>query len=120
MANNPSNLKYSKDHEWARVQGKVIVVGITDHAQEALGDVVYVELPKVGDPVTAGKEFGVIESTKALSELFAPISGKIAKINSALVDWPERVNQDPYDAVWLVEIGGSDTDQLDTLLDAAA
>ncbi len=120
MANNPSNLKYSKDHEWARVQGKVIVVGITDHAQEALGDVVYVELPKVGDPVTAGKQFGVIESTKAVSELFAPISGKIAKINSALVDSPQTVNQDPYQAGWLIEIEASDPGQLDKLLDAAA
>ncbi len=120
MANNPSNLKYSKDHEWARAQGKVIVVGITDHAQEALGDVVYVELPKVGDSVTAGKQFGVIESTKAVSELFAPISGKVAKINSALVDSPQTVNQDPYQAGWLIEIEASDPGQLDKLLDAAA
>ena len=120
MANYPSNLRYSSEHEWARAQGKAIVVGVTDHAQEALGDVVYVELPKVGDSVSAGKQFGVIESTKAVSELFAPVSGKVTKVNSALVDSPQTVNQDPYGAGWLIEVETSDSTQLDKLLDAAA
>ena len=120
MANYPNNLRYSSEHEWARAQGKAIVVGVTDHAQEALGDVVYVELPKVGDSVSAGKQFGVIESTKAVSELFAPVSGKVTKVNSALVDSPQTVNQDPYGAGWLIEVETSDSTQLDKLLDAAA
>jgi glycine cleavage system H protein len=120
MANYPSNLRYSSEHEWARAQGKAIVVGVTDHAQEALGDVVYVELPKVGDSVSAGKQFGVIESTKAVSELFAPVSGKVTKVNSALVDSPQTVNQDPYGTGWLIEVEASDMTQLDKLLDAAA
>ena len=120
MANYPSNLRYSSEHEWARAEGKAIVVGVTDHAQEALGDVVYVELPKVGDSVSAGKQFGVIESTKAVSELFAPVSGKVTKVNSALVDSPQTVNQDPYGAGWLIEVETSDSTQLDKLLDAAA
>ena len=120
MANYPSNLRYSSEHEWARAQGKAIVVGVTDHAQEALGDVVYVELPRVGDSVSAGKQFGVIESTKAVSELFAPVSGKVTKVNSALVDSPQTVNQDPYGTGWLIEVEASDLTQLDKLLDASA
>ena len=120
MANYPSNLRYSSEHEWARAQGKAVVVGVTDHAQEALGDVVYVELPRVGDSVSVGKQFGVIESTKAVSELFAPVSGKVTKVNSALVDSPQTVNQDPYGAGWLIEVEPSDSTQLDKLLDAAA
>jgi len=120
MGNYPGNLRYSSEHEWARVDGKAIVVGVTDHAQEALGDVVYVELPKVGDSISAGKQFGVIESTKAVSELFAPVSGKVTKVNSALVDSPQTVNQDPYGAGWLIEVEPSDSTQLDKLLNAAA
>jgi glycine cleavage system H protein len=97
-----------------------VMVGITAHAQEALGDVVYVELPKVGDTVTAGKPFGVVESTKAVSELFAPVSGKVTKVNSALADEPSVINSDPYGAGWIVEIEPSDPAQLDALLDADA
>src|SRR5262249_56574673 len=89
-------------------------------AQEALGDVVYVELPRVGESVSAGKQFGVIESTKAVSELFAPVSGKVTKVNSALADSPQIVNQDPYGAGWLIEVEPSDSTQLVKLLDAAA
>ena len=89
MADNPKHLRYTKDHEWARRDGSAVVVGVTAHAQEALGDVVYVELPKVGDTMTAGSPFGVVESTKAVSELFAPISGKVTKVNSALAEEPE-------------------------------
>jgi glycine cleavage system H protein len=120
MADNPKHLRYTKDHEWARREGSKVVVGITGHAQEALGDVVYVELPKIGDTVTAGKPFGVVESTKAVSELFAPVSGKVAKVNSALADEPSAVNSDPYGAGWIVEIEPSDPAQLEALLDADA
>lgn len=120
MAENiPNNLKYTKDHEWARVQGKNAVVGVTAHAQESLGDVVFVELPKVGSTVTQGKQFGVIESTKAVSELYAPLSGKVVKVNEALQNAPQTVNQDPYNAGWIIEIELSDPKQLDGLMDAA-
>ena len=97
-----------------------MVIGVTDHAQEALGDVVYVELPKVGDSLTAGKSFGVIESTKAVSELFAPLSGKVVKVNDALTDNPSTVNTDPYQAGWIVEVEPSSRAELDGLLDTAA
>jgi glycine cleavage system H protein len=118
MSNVPKDLKYTKDHEWARQQGKAVVVGVTDHAQEALGDVVYVELPKVGVDVKAGVSFGVIESTKAVSELFAPITGKVVQINAALVKDPALVNKDPY-AAWLIEIEPADSKEWGSLLDAA-
>ncbi len=120
MANYPNDLKYSKDHEWARAAGKTVVIGVTDHAQEALGDVVYVELPKVGDAITAGSPFGVIESTKAVSELFAPVSGKVTKVNQSLVDSPQTVNQDPYQTGWIIEVEPSDSKPLDTLMDASS
>ncbi len=120
MAENPRNLRYTKDHEWARRDGAGVVVGITAHAQEALGDVVYVELPKVGDTLTAGSPFGVVESTKAVSELFAPISGKVTKVNGALSDEPSTINSDPYGAGWIVEVQPSDPAQLDGLMDADA
>jgi len=120
MAEYPPNLKYTKEHEWARKEGSNVVVGITFHAQEELGDVVYVELPKLGSSITAGSPFGVIESTKAVSELFAPISGKVVKANEALTGAPQTVNEDPYGAGWLIEIEPSDSLQLDQLLDAAA
>ncbi len=120
MADNPKNLRYTKEHEWARRDGGAVVVGVTAHAQEALGDVVYVELPKVGDTVTAGKPFGVVESTKAVSELFAPISGKVTRVNTALSDEPSTINSDPYGAGWIVEVEPSDPSQLEGLMDADA
>jgi glycine cleavage system H protein len=116
----PAELKYTQDHEWARQQGKVVVVGVTFHAQESLGDVVYVELPKVGDKVTAGQSFGVIESTKAVSELFAPLSGTVVKVNDALSDEPQTVNQDPYHAGWIIEVEPADPAAYGKLMDAAA
>jgi glycine cleavage system H protein len=116
MSEIPKDLKYTKDHEWARKAGAVVVVGVTAHAQEALGDVVYVELPKPGAPVTAGKPFGVIESTKAVSELFAPVTGKVVKVNDELADSPQTVNQDPYGRGWLVEVEPADQKALDGLL----
>ncbi|HVE83294.1 MAG TPA: glycine cleavage system protein GcvH [Myxococcales bacterium] len=120
MGNYPDDIRYTKDHEWARKAGGVVVVGVTFHAQEALGDVVYVELPKLGAPVTAGKPFGVIESTKAVSELFAPVSGKIVKVNDELSGSPQAVNQDPYGKGWLVEVEPADAGAYDGLLDAQA
>lgn len=121
MADNiPNELKYTKEHEWARVQGNLVVVGVTQHAQEALGDVVYVELPKVGSTITSGKQFGVIESTKAVSELYAPISGKVVKVNDELTNNPSTVNSDPYGAGWIIEVEPSDTQQLAELLSADA
>jgi glycine cleavage system H protein len=120
MAEIPAELKYTKDHEWARKQGSILVVGVTAHAQESLGDVVFVELPKVGDRVSSGKSFGVIESTKAVSELFAPLDGKIAKVNEALSDKPQTINEDPYRDGWMVEIEPDDPKAYDGLLDASA
>jgi glycine cleavage system H protein len=120
MGSFPVQLKYTKEHEWAKKSGAVVVVGVTSHAQEALGDVVYVELPKLGDTVTAGKPFGVIESTKAVSELFSPLSGKVVKTNNALIDAPQTINEDPYEKGWIVEIEPSDVAQYEALLDVAA
>jgi glycine cleavage system H protein len=122
MANGeyPKELKYTKDHEWAKKSGSAVTVGVTFHAQDALGEVVYVELPKVGTSVSAGSQFGVIESTKAVSELFAPISGKVVKVNDAVVGNPTLVNQAPYTQGWLVEIEPSSASELDALLDAEA
>ena len=119
MGNIPGNLKYTKDHEWARAEEGRYVIGVTDHAQSSLGDVVYVELPKVGATITAGQTFGTIESTKAVSELFAPVSGKIVKVNDSLSGAPDQVNQDPYGKGWLVEVAPSDSDS-SHLMDAAA
>jgi glycine cleavage system H protein len=121
MAGNiPQNLKYTQEHEWTRVEGNRVVVGVTAHAQESLGDVVYVELPKVGATLTAGNQFGVIESTKAVSDLYAPLSGTVVKVNEALVDSPQTVNSDPYGAGWIIELELSDTGQLANLMDASA
>ncbi|MBN9684355.1 MULTISPECIES: glycine cleavage system protein GcvH [unclassified Corallococcus] len=121
MADNvPQDLKYTQEHEWARVSGKIVVVGITQHASNTLGDIVYVELPKLGAQVAAGGSFGTVESVKAVSELFAPISGKVVKVNDELVASPEDINSDPYGDGWLVEIELSDAGELGNLLDAAA
>ncbi|WP_223633917.1 glycine cleavage system protein GcvH [Corallococcus sp. EGB] len=116
----PQDLKYTKEHEWARATGKTVVVGVTHHAQESLGDVVYVELPKLGATLTEGKNFGVIESTKAVSDLYAPISGTVVKVNEDLTGSPSLINSDPYGKGWIVEIEPSDASQVDKLLDAAA
>ena len=119
MSKVPADLQYTREHEWARKSGAVVVVGVTAHAQEALGDVVYVELPKVGVQITAGKPFGVIESTKAVSELFAPVGGRIVKVNDGLVDSPQTVNQDPYGQGWMIVVKYADAKELDTLMSAA-
>jgi len=118
MANVPPDLRYTKDHEWAKPEGTRYRVGITAYAQEQLGDVVFVELPKVGTKVTAKKSFGVVESVKAVSDLFAPLSGEIVEINGALPNAPQTVNQDPYDKGWMIVIAPSKPDEWNELLTA--
>lgn len=118
--NFPEELKYTRDHEWARIQGNRVTIGITDFAQDQLGDVVYVELPDVGDVVKKGEAFGVVESTKAVSDLFAPVSGKVVEVNSPLADAPETVNQDPYEEGWMIVVEVADAKDLGDLLDGAA
>jgi glycine cleavage system H protein len=115
----PENLKYSNDHEWALVDGTRVRVGITDYAQDALGDVVFVDLPSVGDEVVVGGAIGEVESTKSVSEIFAPVPGVIVAINAAASDSPERLNSDPYGDGWLCEIEITDPGVLDALLDAS-
>ncbi len=114
--NIPADLKYSKDHEWARIEGDVAVVGITDYAQNELGDIVYVELPEVGTQVEQGKTFGTIEAVKAVSDLFAPVSGEVVEVNEKLNDSPELVNQDPYGEGWMIKIKMSNPDEVKNLL----
>jgi len=115
----PADLRYHKEHEWVRVQGKQATLGISQFAQDALGDIVYIELPKVGTTVTAGQEIGEIESTKTTSMLYTPVSGTIVKINTELKDHPEVVNQDPYGKGWLAVIELSDPSQANALMTAA-
>ncbi len=113
---NPSNLYYTSEHEWIRLDGKKGVVGITSYAQEQLGDVVYVDLPKVGTAVTKDKTFGAVESVKTASDLFSPATGSIVEVNDRLVDRPELVNQEPYGEGWMIVIELSDPSQVETLL----
>ena len=119
MANIPDDLHYSKDHEWVRVDGNIAIVGITDYAQDSLGDVVYVELPKAGDKFAANESFGSVESVKAVSEVFSPVSGSIAGINDSLNDEPEKVNADPYGDGWMIRVEMSNAGEVDSLLTAA-
>ena len=117
MAGNvPEELRYTKDHEWARATGNTVRVGITAHATDQLGDVVFVELPKLGTQVEAHKQFGVVESTKAVSELFAPLSGKVVAVNDELVKTPDTLNSDPYGAAWMIDIELSNSKELAELL----
>lgn len=115
----PAELKYTREHEWLRREGNVAVVGITDHAQDALGDVVFVELPKVGATVKARGAFGVVESVKAVSDLYAPVSGKVVEVNDGLPDTPDTVNKDPYGQAWMIKIGMADPKEADGLMSAA-
>ena len=119
MANYPADLRYTREHEWARVEGRRARVGITHYAQDQLGDVVFVELPKVGTRVRHMQSFGVVESVKAVSDLFAPLSGEVVEVNQNLTERPEQVNQDPYRAGWLIVIEMSDPKELDALMNAA-
>lgn len=116
----PDHLKYSKDHEWARLDASKVLVGITDFAQQQLGDIVYLELPAQGTRVEAGGAFGVIESVKAVSDLLAPVSGEVLEVNQELLDHPEWVNQDPYGKAWMIVVALEDPAELERLLDAAA
>jgi glycine cleavage system H protein len=117
---NPENLLYTKDHEWIRMSGDTGTVGITLHAQEALGDVVYVELPKVGDKFESHKSFGSVESVKAVSELFIPVAGEVIEVNSGIKDAPETLNSDPYGEGWLIRIRIQNQAEISDLLSAKA
>ena len=116
----PEELKYTAEHEWVLVEGNLAVIGITDFAQDSLGDVVFVELPEVGTEVTIGKAFGVVESVKAVSDVYAPVSGTVEEINEELPDAPEIMNTSPYGDGWMIKIRMSDPGELDGLMDAAA
>jgi len=112
-------LKYSKDHEWVKTEGNVKTIGITDFAQSELGDIVFVELPEVGDEISAGQPFGSVESVKTVSELYAPLSGKVVEVNSELEDSPEFVNESPYENAWMIKVETENDDELNELLDQA-
>ncbi len=116
----PEDLRYTSDHEWVRTEGELVRVGVTDYAQEALGDIVFVTLPEVGAQVTAGETCGEVESTKSVSDLFAPVTGTVAERNEALDGSPELVNSDPYGDGWMMTIRPDDASATDSLLDAAA
>ena len=116
MANVPEDLHYSKDHEWVRVEGDVAVIGITDYAQNSLGDVVYVELPKSGEKFEAHESFGSVESVKAVSEIFTPVSGEIVSVNEQLQDESEKVNTDPYGEGWMIRMRMNNPGEVDSLL----
>lgn len=119
MSNVPTELKYTKSHEWVSIDGDTATVGITDHAQDLLGDMVFIELPEVGDTVTAGKECAVVESVKAASDVYSPLSGEVVAINESLADSPETVNSDPYTGGWLFRVRMSNAAEVDSMLDAA-
>ena len=115
----PDDIRYTDEHEWARITGDIARIGVSDYAQDQLGDIVFVELPAVGDTIARGEVFGTLESVKAVSELYLPLSGEVVAVNTALTDAPELINQDPY-AAWIVEVRPSDAGEYDQLLSAAA
>lgn len=117
--NLPEDVRYTSDHEWAKAEGDTVKIGISDYAQDQLGDIVFVELPEVGDSFESGDEFGTLESVKAVSELYIPIDGEIVAVNEALSDAPELLNQDPYSG-WIIEVKPSDAQAIEQLLDRAA
>ena len=114
----PEDLKYTKEHEWVKEDGDTVTIGITDYAQDSLGDVVYVELPEADSTITSGDTFGVVESVKAVSDLYAPVSGTVTEVNDAVVDSPESINDEPYGDAWLLKIELSDAGELDGLMTA--
>ena len=116
--NVPAELKYTKEHEWARIEGDIATIGITDYAQGELGDIVYLQLPEVGDTVTKDDSFGTIEAVKAFSDLYAPISGEVVAVNAVLQDTPETVNSNPYNEGWLIKIKINNLKEVDELLDS--
>jgi glycine cleavage system H protein len=117
-AANPPDRRYTAEHEWIKSEGETYVVGITAFAQDQLGDIVYVELPKVGDRIESGKPFGVIESVKTASDLYAPVSGEVVEVNNELVDQPQSVNDDPYQKGWMIKIRAENASELERLLSA--
>lgn len=117
---NPNNLRYSKSHEWVRIEGDLATCGVTEYAQEALGDVVYVDLPEVGDTFDRDGELGEIESVKAVSAIYSPITGEVIEVNEELDDAPEKVNADPYGDGWLFQLKVASADEVDQLMDAGA
>ncbi|MEH6443186.1 MAG: glycine cleavage system protein GcvH [Oceanospirillaceae bacterium] len=120
MSNVPTNRKYAESHEWVLDNGDgTVTIGISDHAQELLGDVVFVELPEVGSEIEAGTEFSLVESVKAASDIYAPVSGEVVAVNEALEDSPEMINEDAFEGAWIAKVKLSDASQLDKLLDAA-
>ena len=116
----PEEFKYTEEHEWVQVEGDIVTVGITDFAQDALGDIVFVELPEVGYQAEAGKTFGVVESVKAVSDIYSPVSGEVVEINEELPDTPELVNSSPYEGAWMLKIKLTNPAELDEMLDAEA
>ena len=118
--NVPDDLKYSEDHEWVRTEGGRVRFGITDYAQDALGDVVFVQVPSVGAAVTRGSSISEVESTKSVSDIYAPVTGTVVEVNDELADAPQRINEDPYGEGWIAVIEPTDASELDQLLDAAA
>jgi glycine cleavage system H protein len=116
----PPNYRYTKQHEWVEVNGDAATIGITDYAQHELGDVVFVELPKPGTKVAAGKSFGTVESVKAVSEIYAPVSGEVVEANGELHDAPEKINSDPHGAAWLIKVRLANPSEVDDLMDAPA
>ncbi len=116
---NPADLRYHKEHEWVRVEGDTAVIGISDFAQDQLGEVVYVDLPPAGDSLAAGDTFGEIESVKSVSELFSPVTGKVTDVNSELDSTPESINSDPYGTGWMIKVAMSDPSEVDGLMSAS-
>ena len=115
----PTDCRYTKEHEWIKLEGAMGTVGITDYAQHELGDVVFVELPKIGAKINAGQSFGTVESVKAVSEIYSPVSGEVAETNGVLANEPEKINQDPHGAAWLIKIKLANPSEVNSLMDAA-
>jgi glycine cleavage system H protein len=118
MVDIPDNFRFTSEHEWVRVDEDLIVIGITDYAQDALGEIVYIELPNEGDDITKGDTFGGIESTKSVSELYSPVSGEVVEVNEALLNSPEIINEDPYNEGWLIKVRVGDKEELEDLMDS--
>jgi glycine cleavage system H protein len=116
----PADYRYTKQHEWIKVQGPIGTIGITDYAQQELGDVVFVDMPKIGKKISAGGSFGSVESVKAVSEIYSPVSGEVTETNPALVDTPEKINTDPHNSAWLIKVKLADPNEVNSLMDAVA
>ncbi len=114
----PENYRYTKEHEWAHIEGDIATLGITHHAQHELGDIVYVDLPKAGSTIEQGKSFGSVESVKAVSDIYAPVSGEVIEANDGLATAPEKINEDPHNTAWLIKVRMSDMDEIKKLLSA--